>query len=182
MANGLIQLSCERLACADCVVQLLHSHGPQSRCPSCDTPVTSEHFARCTSVMGDLLGNVRIKCSRGCHFSVPLKQLDSHEQACNPHASPPPGMTTTSDITLGEVLAAPLDAPLCPDEQLVCTRLVKRALQESDNPSLLVLKTGGQVGLCIKGIHIQSAHLIYTNTHTAESSVPPHSHTPSLLF
>ena len=50
-----------------------------------------------------------------------------------------------SDITLGEVLASPLDAPLCPDEQQVCTHFVKRALQESGDKSVLILRTGGQV-------------------------------------
>ena len=50
-----------------------------------------------------------------------------------------------SDATFGEVLASPLDAPLCPDEQRVCTHLVKRALQESADQSTLILRTGGQV-------------------------------------
>ena len=50
-----------------------------------------------------------------------------------------------SDATLQEVISSPLDAPLCPDEQLACTHLVKRTLQESEIPSLLVLRTGGHV-------------------------------------
>ncbi len=145
VVNGPLQLGCERFVCAECIVQLLHSHGPHTCCPSCDAPVTSEHFMRCPDVVTDLFGNLRVKCSRGCHFSVPLKQLESHEESCNPLVSPPPARSTMSDITLGDVLATPLDAPLCPDEQLACTRLVKRALQESENPSVLVLKTGGQV-------------------------------------
>ena len=57
----------------------------------------------------------------------------------------PPGKSTMSDITLGEVLASPLDAPLCPDEQQVCTHLVKHALKESGDQSTLILRTGGQV-------------------------------------
>ena len=54
-----------------------------------------------------------------------------------------------SEATLGEVLASPLNAPLCPDEQPVCTHLVKRALRESADQSALILRTGGQVqGVC----------------------------------
>ena len=37
------------------------------------------------------------------------------------------------------------EPPLCPDEQRVCTHLVKRALQESADLSTLILRTGGQV-------------------------------------
>ena len=56
-----------------------------------------------------------------------------------------PRKSTLSDITLGEVLASPLDALFCPDEQQVWTHLVKRALQESGDQSTLILRTGGQV-------------------------------------
>ena len=56
----------------------------------------------------------------------------------------PPGQSTKSDVTLGEVVALPLNAPLCPDEQRVCTHLVKRALQESTD-QFTILRTGGQV-------------------------------------
>ena len=70
----------------------------------------------------------------------------SHEQSCNPNETPPPPpQSTMSDVTLREVISSPLDAPLCPDEHLACTHLVKCALQESENPSLLVLRNGGHV-------------------------------------
>ena len=42
-------------------------------CPSCG--VTSAHFRKCPSTVVDLLGNLRVKCSEGCHLSFPLHQL-----------------------------------------------------------------------------------------------------------
>ena len=143
VVNGPVQLSCERLVCGECITHMLLSKGP-SVCPSCGAPATSAHFGKCPSVVADLLGNLRVKCGQGCLLFFPLRQLASHEECCTPYVSPP-GRSTMSDVTLGEVLALPLDAPLCPDEQRVCTHLVKRALQESADQSTLVLRTGGQV-------------------------------------
>ncbi len=60
VANGPVQLACERLAYAECIVQLLNSHGPQTCCPSCDTQINSEHFARCPGVVTDLFRNLRV--------------------------------------------------------------------------------------------------------------------------
>ena len=114
VVNGPVQLACERLACAECVIQMLHSKGPSACCPSCGAPATSVHFMKCPSMVADLLGNLRVKCGQGCmppFFSSP----------------------------------AAGEPPLCPDEQRVCTHLVKRALQESADLSTLILRTGGQV-------------------------------------
>ena len=141
LVNGPVQLACERLVCAQCVIEMLHAKGPSSTCPSCDAPATSAHFKKCASMVANLLENLRAKCSRGCHLSFPLQQLASHEDVCAVCVSPP----AMSEATLGEVLASPLNAPLCPDEQRVCTHLVKRALQESADQSTLILRTGGQV-------------------------------------
>ena len=145
VANGPVQLACERLACAECVVEMLLSKGPGACCPSCGAPATSAHFRKCPSMVVDLLVNLRVKCSEGCLLSFPLRQLTSHEEYCCSQYVSPPGRSAMSDATFGEVLASPLDAPLCPDEQQVCTHLVKRALQESADQSTLILRTGGQV-------------------------------------
>jgi len=151
LVNGPVQLSCERLVCAECVIQMLQSKGPSASCPNCGAPAASAHFMKCPSMVAELLGNLRVKCDQGCYLSFPLRQLASHEEYCSMYVSPP-GKSTMSDITLGEVLASPLDAPLCPDEQQVCTHLVKHALQESGDQSTLILRTGGQVCLRINNI------------------------------
>ncbi len=163
VVDGPVQLGCEKLACAECVVQLLLTQGPNTRCPSCDASASSQHFAKCPHVLLELLGNLRVKCSRGCHLSVTLRHLASHEKGCNPHVSPPL-LPTMFDVSLGEVLIAPLDTPLCPGEQLACTHLVKRAIKGSANPSLLLLKTGGQVCyMCATKLShtISTLHTIY---------------------
>ena len=49
---------------------------------------------------------------------------------------------TVHDVTLEAVINTPLQNPLFPDEQVACTRLVKRAMGGGKE---LVLKTGGQV-------------------------------------
>ena len=66
-------------------------------------------------------------------------------ESCGSTVSPQPPRSSRSDMTIRDMLAAPVDAPLCHDEKIVCTHLVRRALQESKSPDTLVLKTGGQV-------------------------------------
>ena len=68
LVNGPVQRACERLVCAQCVIEMLHAEGPSSTCPSCGAPATSAHFRRCASMVANLLENLRVKCSRGCHF------------------------------------------------------------------------------------------------------------------
>ena len=78
VVNGPVQLACERLACAECVIQMLHSKGPSACCPSCGAPATSVHFMKCPSMVADLLGNLRVMCGQGCLLSFPFRQLASH--------------------------------------------------------------------------------------------------------
>ena len=145
VVNGPVQLKCEALACGECLVRLLHSKGPDACCPGCGDQITSVHLQKCPSVVVELLCNLRIKCAKGCHHCFPLQYLSTHEECCIPSVIPPTSRSTMSETTFGEVLGSPVDAPLSPDEQRVCTHLVKRALHESGNPSTLILKTGGQV-------------------------------------
>ena len=107
-------------------------------------PQPQVHFMKCPSMVAELLGNLRVKCDQDCHLSSNFRQLVSRKECCTVYVSPP-GKSTMSDVTFGEVLASPLDAPLCPDVQQVCTHLVKRALQESGDQSTLILRKGGQV-------------------------------------
>ena len=73
-----------------------------------------------------------------------LKDLQTHEESCSVgNLEPPPSALV--DSTLSEVMLVPLNKPLSPDEEVVCTCLVKRATSGSKS---LVLKTGGQVRVC----------------------------------
>ena len=147
VVNGPIQLTCETLVCGDCLLKLIRSKGPDAGCPSCDAQVTSAHLKKCPSVIVDLLSNLRIKCGQGCyHLCFPLRHLSSHEKCCIQSVTQQPlSWSTMPEATFGEVLASPVNAPLSPDEQRVCTHLVRRALHDSENSATLILRTGGQV-------------------------------------
>jgi hypothetical protein len=75
-----------------------------------------------------------------------MKDLEIHESSCDPNTSFSPPQSLLQ-LTLGEMLTAPLHEPLSPDEERVCTRLVKRATAGGEQ---LVLKTGGQVSCLLE--------------------------------
>ena len=145
VVNDPVQLKCEALACGECLVGLLHSKGPDACCPGCGDQITSVHLQKCPSVVVELLCNLRIKCANGCHHCFPLQYLSTYEECCISSVIPPTSRSTLSETTFVEVLGSPVNAPLSPDEQRVCTHLVKQALHGSGNPSTLILKTGEQV-------------------------------------
>ena len=87
--NRPVQLTYERLVCAECIIQMLLSKGPSACYPSCGAPATSVHFGKCPSVVADLFGNLGVKYGQGCLLSFPLRQLANHEECCTPYVSPP---------------------------------------------------------------------------------------------
>ena len=145
VVNGPVQSVCEKVVCAGCLINSLMTSGPNTCCPSCNTPVSTVHFKKCQGMVCDVIASLQVKCRRGCHLSIPMEQLESHEESCGLTVSPQPPRSSRSDMTIRDMLAAPVDAPLCHDEKIACTHLVRRALQESKSPDTLVLKTGGQV-------------------------------------
>ena len=96
---------------------------------------------KCSGVEDDLVQNVKVTCKHGCRLPIPLKELETHEQACDPSTTPT-ARHSMHDITIGMILETPLDDPLTPDEMVLCTHLVKRGM---GGGTQLVLKTGGQV-------------------------------------
>ena len=141
-----VQLSCDNVACCDCLEQLLITHGKDSRCPCCNDSVDSTHISKCSKVTCSVIQHLRVKCARGCGLSIMLKDLQVHERSCDPNTSSAPPQSLLQ-LTLGEMLTTPLNEPLSPDEEKVCTRLVKRATSRGEQ---LVLKTGGQVCCFLK--------------------------------
>ena len=85
-----------------------------------------------SGVEDDLVQNVKVTCKHGCRLPIPLKELETHEQACDPSTAPT-ARHSMHDITIGMILETPLDDP---------THLVKRGM---GGGTQLVLKTGGQV-------------------------------------
>ena len=94
-----------------------------------------------SGVEDDLVQNVKVTCKHGCRLPIPLKELETHEQACDPSTAPT-ARHSMHDITIGMILETPLDDPLTPDEMVLCTHLVKHGM---GGGTQLVLKTGGQV-------------------------------------
>ena len=136
------QLTCDNLACTQCIHQQFVAHGQQAKCPGCKQQLDSSHLSKCPPVVTSIIENLRVKCRHErCRYPVLLKDLLSHEESCSSGGLVPP-TSTLGAVTLGDVMRVPLNEPLTPDEEAVCTRLVKRATSGSDT---LVLKTGGQV-------------------------------------
>ena len=142
--NTPVQLSCDHLACKQCVQQQLVAMGPKATCPGCDQHFNSTHLSKCPTVVTGIIENLRVRCQHECRIPVMLQDLQTHEESCSAGnlESPPSAL---ADVTLDEVMSVPLNKPLSPDEEVVCTRLVKRATSGSKS---LVLKTGGQVRVC----------------------------------
>ena len=141
IVDGPIHLKCGQLACGQCIAQLLIEEGPDWQCPVCGACTEGEHFVKCSGVEVDIVQNVKVTCKHGCRLPIPLKELETHEQACDPSTTPT-ARHSMHDITIGMILETPLDDPFTPDEMVLCTHLVKRGM---GGGTQLVLKTGGQV-------------------------------------
>jgi hypothetical protein len=133
-----------------------------------------------------------------------MKDLEIHESSCDPNTSFSPPQSLLQ-LTLGEMLTAPLHEPLSPDEERVCTRLVKRATAGGEQ---LVLKTGGQVSCLLESdgggkksetvsehtIHVHvhpvtdnknaRVHWSYAHVHvhSIEPNIPTYSHSSSVFI
>jgi hypothetical protein len=150
-----VQLRCDNVACRDCMTQHLIAHGKDSRCPCCNVVLDIAHVSQCSKVTRSVIEHLRVKCVKGCRLPILMKDLEIHESSCDPNTSFSPPQSLLQ-LTLGEMLTAPLHEPLSPDEERVCTRLVKRATAGGEQ---LVLKTGGQVScLCTSTVAYGSQH------------------------
>ena len=135
-----IQLNCDNLVCTNCLTELLIDFGKNTRCPCCKIPLDSDHIAPCPKIACSVVKNLKVRCARGCRVPITLQDFSQHEHSCNPSTLPPP--QSLLQLPLTEVLSTPLSEPLSPDEEQLCTRLVKRSTEGGEQ---LVLKTGGQV-------------------------------------
>ena len=170
-----VALSCGQLVCRHCIVQSSIEQGPDVECPSCKSPLTSDHVEKCADVVLEVIQNVRVHCS-SCKHDFPFKELVCHEEACAGHCSSTTHLPrhTAHEVTLEVVMQTPLDDPLSPDEQVACTHLIKRAMQGGNQ---LVLKTGSQVRYthcknipvtckCTNHIHVNTMYMyMYSNFH-----------------
>ena len=136
IADAPVVLACGPLACCKCLIELLLSDGPATHCPGCNTDLSSNHIEKCTDMTMEVLINSKVEC----HQPVPLRDVVQHETACGDGVAQL--RHTAHDVTLEAVIKSPLESPLSPDEEVACTRLVKRAMRGGKQ---LVLKTGGQV-------------------------------------
>ena len=140
VADAPVALVCGPPACSKCLIELLLSDGPATHCPGCNTALSGNHIEKCTDIMMEVLINSKVECIT-CHQPVPLRDVVQHETACCSGVAQLP-KHTAHDVTLEAVIKIPLQSPLSPDEEVACTRLVKRAMRGGKQ---LVLKTGGQV-------------------------------------
>ena len=146
-----VQLSCDNLACQPCLCKQLVDNGQV--CPSCTEGLDSTHMTKCTALVMCVIENLRVRCKFECPHSVALKDLLAHEDSCQSFRPLP--RLSLRNITLGELMEVSLSEPLSPDEEVVCSRLVRRATQGSHD---LVIRTGGQV--CSNDIHAVSVCVV----------------------
>ena len=152
-----VQLHCDHLACVPCLKQHIASHGPI--CPGCPDKLDSTHFSKCTSLVQKVIGSLQVKCKYECRYIVTLESLLQHEESCRelPHDSLPRWSLT--EATMREILEAPLSLPLSADEEILCSRLVRRSAKDGK----LIISTGGQVR---RHTYIHSTETCFTYMYT----------------
>lgn len=140
IVNAPIQLGCDNLACWQCLHQHLVNNGQV--CVGCTETLDTFHMSRCTALILSVVQNLRVKCKFDCSYSVPLKDLCTHEQSCSDHENTALPRYALRDVTLAEIIQVPSTQPLSADEEILLSKLVKRATGGGDS---FVVKTGGQV-------------------------------------
>ena len=134
-----VQLQCDHLACVCCIQEHIACHGPL--CPGCQDKLDSTHFSKCTSLVQKVIGSLQVKCKYECRYLVTFDRLLQHEATCRelPHDNLPRWSLT--EATVREILEVPLDQSLSADEEILCSRLVRRSAKDGK----LVITTGGLV-------------------------------------
>lgn len=134
-----IQSQCQHIFCYACVQEWLNHAGKNSKCPCCLQPLVLSAFSRVPRIILNVLSTLLVLC-RSCKKPIALEQLAVHEQQCNTFRC------DTESKTLAAVLITPNDVPLSNEEEQAVTHLVKRKLNFSEKPQVL-LKTRGTVGV-----------------------------------
>ena len=162
-----VQLSCDHLVCHPCIRSHIINAG--RICPGCQQILDSAHISQCTSLVQSVIRQLQVRCKNECPHAVTIEQLSDHEAACDQISHLPP-RGSLLDMTISEMMEIPLTAPLSCDEELLCSRLVRRSTQGGKE---LVIPTGGQV---------QSEwHYIYAQAHTSKLHIDMQSLVRALL-
>ena len=57
-----IQLSCEHLACHQCLCERLVADGQETHCPGCNERIVKAHLKKCPAVVMDIIENLKVRC------------------------------------------------------------------------------------------------------------------------
>ena len=140
-----VETPCCKLVCAMCMVRHIQDQPPGS-CPCCDTEhdPSSSTIAPASDVVMKVLGTLLIRCDQpSCTEVVELQNLRLHVKCgCKRQMLP----YSPSKLTVGQLLACPLEAPPSSTEQRAATSIVKRMMYISSEESRVVkLPTAGSV-------------------------------------
>lgn len=137
-----LQAACEHFFCYSCIEKWLSYNSNGAGCPVCKQIIKSEELRKPPRLLLNLLSTSYVKCTV-CKAFMKLEELAKHESTCTSYVKERPTTLVT------DILKTPTATPLSREEETLTTHLMKRKLNNSDSPNVL-LQTGGTVSIIEK--------------------------------
>ena len=140
-----LQLACGNITCCDCCHKWIQSCSTSpAPCPCCyDHHLDITTIRPPPPVVVSLVSSLLVICSKGCGRLVRADNYTRHlESKCTGYHQLQ--VNSASKVTLQDVLSKPTQSPPTPAEKAAAEHLVRRLLNDSQQP-VLTVPTRGQV-------------------------------------